>query len=268
MRTAVICEGLVEAETEEALLGGPGGPEGRRYESKEGKGGWWSLSSSGFVTEPASSTGEERLEAVFGRDMAGLAGGAASERRADVSSATMRGRGRTSRVGCRCTAGGQRLSVARAKVLCCRDLGRFRKSGKVCVSLAGTARVGVATYATDGGGAGRQAHRRRGRAASRAAGGRARGRGSTGAAADGGSGQPGGCQGAGGAHGGGRKTRSRDWGRHSGAGSGRTGQPGVWACRTQQAPLFAGALGGARVRRGDGCYGPPQGVRVSGAENW
>ena len=35
----VVCDGLVEAEMEEALLGGPGGPGGRRYESK-GKGGW------------------------------------------------------------------------------------------------------------------------------------------------------------------------------------------------------------------------------------
>jgi hypothetical protein len=104
--TAVICEGLVEAETEEALLGGPGGPGGRRYESKDGKGGWWSLSSSGLVIDPVSSTGDEMLEAVFGRDMGRLRGAVARERSADASRGTTRVLWRMSRVGCRCTAGG------------------------------------------------------------------------------------------------------------------------------------------------------------------
>jgi hypothetical protein len=59
-----------------------------------------------LVTEPASSTGEEMLEAVFGRDIDGLVEGTGSERGADASSGTMRVLWKMSSVGCRWTAGG------------------------------------------------------------------------------------------------------------------------------------------------------------------
>lgn len=54
---------------------------------------------------------------------------------------------------------------------------------------------------------------------------------------------------------------TRLWGRHNLAGSGRTTQPGGCACSSQQAPLFAGGLEGARARARAGCYGPTRAVQ-------
>ena len=58
------------------------------------------MSSSGFVTEPVSSTGEEMLEEVFGLDMVVL-WATGRERRADASRGTASLLYRMSIVGCR-----------------------------------------------------------------------------------------------------------------------------------------------------------------------
>ena len=64
----MIWVGLVEDDTEEALLGVPAKSVERKVSRENGV--WWALSSSKFVTELVSSTGDDMLDEVFGRDMA------------------------------------------------------------------------------------------------------------------------------------------------------------------------------------------------------
>jgi hypothetical protein len=162
-------------------------------------------------------------------------------------------------------SGGIEFDCCQGEVFCCRDLGRFRKSENVCVTGWDGSRW--RRNVRKGGAADRQAHRRRASRASRAAGGRARGRGCTGAAAVRGGGQPGVVRQLGTRDG--EQWQGDDFGVDTAllAVGGRGSRGGVRAGRSKRLCL-RGVSRGRGGGQGPVAMGRPRVCRVSGAENW